>query len=328
MQWTNDARRAFRLKLATLYPGERDARALLEDARLNVAYIDLSGSPVSRWYEALTEANKHPGKLNQILALAHERYADDPLLADMARGNFSDITPPTVSNWRGGAPAFEKIIGTESTLVPVSFLERGLERARAVARVRVPGGYGTGFLIREDLLLTNNHVIATPDAARGSFADFNYQRTLAGELAGALSLALSPDIAFATSVEHDWTVVGVEGRPGESHGTIRMRQVGVMQNEFVQIIQHPQGGEKQIAYRMNVVAYADAEVVQYLTDTLPGSSGSPVFNRDWQLVALHHSGGLLAEPTNPGGRFLRNEGIYVNTLITDLRSRGILPTDS
>ena len=56
MQWTNDARRTLRLKLATLYAGEREARALLEDAGLNVAYIDLSGSPVSRWYEALAEA--------------------------------------------------------------------------------------------------------------------------------------------------------------------------------------------------------------------------------------------------------------------------------
>src|SRR5262249_22643308 len=26
------------------------------------------------------------------------------------------------------------------------------------------------------------------------------------------------------------------------------------------------------------------------TDTLPGSSGSPAFNKDWEVVALHHSG--------------------------------------
>ena len=29
----------------------------------------------------------------------------------------------------------------------------------------------------------------------------------------------------------------------------------------------------------------------YLADTQPGSSGSPVLNRHWEVVALHHSGG-------------------------------------
>lgn len=28
----------------------------------------------------------------------------------------------------------------------------------------------------------------------------------------------------------------------------------------------------------------------YLTDTLPHSSGSPVFNSEWEVVALHHAG--------------------------------------
>ena len=30
--------------------------------------------------------------------------------------------------------------------------------------------------------------------------------------------------------------------------------------------------------------------INYRTNTDPGSSGSPVFTMDWDLVALHHSG--------------------------------------
>ena len=30
--------------------------------------------------------------------------------------------------------------------------------------------------------------------------------------------------------------------------------------------------------------------VQYRTNTLGGSSGAPCFNKDWELVAMHHSG--------------------------------------
>jgi len=57
----------------------------------------------------------------------------------------------------------------------------------------------------------------------------------------------------------------------------------------------------------NFVEYADTQVVQYTTSTEPGSSGSPVFNDDFEVVAIHHSGGMLAEPGS-GRRYLRNAG--------------------
>jgi len=60
----------------------------------------------------------------------------------------------------------ERIIGDQSPLLPISFLEIGLERARAVARIVCPDGVGTGFLIRDNLLITNNHVISKPEEAR------------------------------------------------------------------------------------------------------------------------------------------------------------------
>ena len=44
-----------------------------------------------------------------------------------------------------------------------------------------------------------------------------------------------------------------------------------------------------MAFRSNLlVSLADATRLIYETDTLPGSSGSPVFNDQWQLVGLHH----------------------------------------
>ncbi|MBK9054813.1 MAG: trypsin-like peptidase domain-containing protein, partial [Chloroflexi bacterium] len=40
----------------------------------------------------------------------------------------------------------------------------------------------------------------------------------------------------------------------------------------------------------NFVAFADTRIIQYLTSTEPGSSGSPVFNNDFVVVGIHHSG--------------------------------------
>ena len=93
------------------------------------------------------------------------------------------------------------------------------------------------------------------------------------------------------------------------------------------IIQHPGGGPKQIALAHNLVTFVNHQFVHYLTDTMPGSSGSPVFNEAWQVIALHHSGGWLREP---GGKeqLFRNEGIAIEPLLSGAQellrgSRGV-----
>src|SRR5687768_13871379 len=81
----------------------------------------------------------------------------------------------------------ERIID-ESDLLPVWFLEQGIQVQRAVARVVLtkvltvdgqtflPGtGWGTGFLVGSRLLMTNNHVIPDTDFAGKVKFQFNYQ---------------------------------------------------------------------------------------------------------------------------------------------------------
>ncbi len=50
---------------------------------------------------------------------------------------------------------------------------------------------------------------------------------------------------------------------------------------------------------------------------MKGSSGSPVFNDDWEVVALHHAGGMLLEPETKR-RYFRNEGILISAILDDL----------
>jgi V8-like Glu-specific endopeptidase len=101
--------------------------------------------------------------------------------------------------------------------------------------------------------------------------------------------------------------------------------VEIRKDDFVNIIQHADGLPKQIALYHNVVTYVNGNRVQYLTDTLPGSSGSPVFDSRWRVVAVHHSGGWLTEP-NSKHRYYRNEGININAVIQGLTKIGIYPT--
>jgi V8-like Glu-specific endopeptidase len=60
-------------------------------------------------------------------------------------------------------------------------------------------------------------------------------------------------------------------------------------SEHVIVVQHPNGGYKQIVLTSNYVVAIKGHVLHYTTDTMPGSSGSPVFNDSWQVVAIHHA---------------------------------------
>jgi len=180
---------------------------------------------------------------------------------------------------------------------------------------------GSGFIVNGDLLLTNHHVLPEPVMAAGSTVEFNYQLTADGLATEVDSYHPSPDRCFATSADDDWTVVALDRQP-ERWGSLRLQRSEPQVGDFVSIIQHPGGGYKHIGMYHNTVAYVGEGRVQYLTDTLPGSSGSPVFNDRWEVVALHHSGGMLREPGTKSW-YYRNEGIHINSVIAGAAAAGI-----
>lgn len=230
-----------------------------------------------------------------------------------------------IDRWRvslSPAEVQEKIIG-ENTLRPIFMLELALEASKAVVHLRIPKqgvgtALGTGFMMACDLLMTNNHVIATPGEAAGTEVRFNYQLDRHGVLCQPVPARALAGGLFHTNADLDFTVVQLEDPP--DFGALRLRPVQVRKDQRVAIIQHPGGHLKQISMQNNFVAYADRRVVQYTTSTLPGSSGSPVFNEDFEVVAIHHSGGMLLEPGAENRYYLRNEGISMIAVLDDLKA--------
>ncbi len=315
--------------LAGLYPTVQDARRVVEDAGLNPAFIAFNPKAVNNWFNILREAKKHH-KVPEIIQVAYEEYPENEWLALAQQDNLSAIQGPDIREdvpWEGpdDADRLEKIIGTRSTLLPISFLEMGLLKARSVARiVLADGATGSGFLTDGNLLITNHHVLPTEGVAKEAVVQFNYQNTIKGLDAPAEEFRLAPQDTFVTSPKEkdDWTAVCVEGNPNEKWGALKLTRVDPQAQDRVNIVQHPGGGPKQIALYHNVVVFVGHNRLQYLTDTLPGSSGSPVFDSDWRVVALHHSGGWLREPGSKRSYF-RNEGIHINAIIEGLVAEGI-----
>jgi V8-like Glu-specific endopeptidase len=307
--------------LANLYPQEADARRIAAKAGLKTAQIDFTGSSVSRWYHVVYNAEPR-NKVDHIVAAALEENPEFDWLKHARLG-----TPPPVIKgpedirWSGLASTgeFEKLMGARSTLVPVVYLKIGTARAKWVVRVkRADGSSGTGFIVAGGTLITNNHVLSTPEIAKSAVVQFNYQHGEDG-LSAPTTEAHLRDETFRTSIEDDWTAVTLEGDGMWTAGGLPLTRTPIGVGDYVNIIQHPGGGPKQVSLSANVVAYVGGGRVQYLTDTLPGSSGSPVFDVRWNVVALHHSGGWLTEPgTAFKNAYYRNEGIAIDRVIDGL----------
>lgn len=200
---------------------------------------------------------------------------------------------------RAGATP-EEIVNTAARFAdPSAWLIRFQEAMTAVCRIETPTSLGTGFLVRSDLVMTNCHVVANilhAPALIGQVKlrfDYRYDQQGNELSAGKIyQLDTNQSIRHSPKEELDFALLPVKGAPGDEllggrkRGwlTPEPRQLTASMPLF--ILQHPQGRRMEIA--VGQVDRVDSTRVWYNTNTQGGSSGSPCFGDDLNLVALHH----------------------------------------
>jgi endonuclease G len=214
----------------------------------------------------------------------------------------------------------------------------------------VAEGFATGFLIASNLILTNNHVFAAASECENCAIQFGYEK-VNGLLSEGTLFPLDPRVLFYTNPQLDFTVVGVSWAALVT-GTLlaQFRSLPlipttgkILVGQPISIIQYPDAGPKKYGVRDNELLIPPQDndpYLEYTTDTLPGSSGSPAFNRDWEVVALHHSGvpevkdgsimTIRGDPWRKGMpdsdiHWVANEGVRVSFICTDLSSAKVKP---
>ncbi len=235
--------------------------------------------------------------------------------------NMTAFSQPCASSVTVELDTRERILD-KNNLMSINYLERGLRVSRSVARIRIRSaqgqtlGFGTGFMVSPRLLMTNNHVLETANAAAFSLAEFNFQDDLTGRPLPTSVFELDPNVFFITDETLDFTLVAVKEKARDANGDLgELRFFGwnrliedegkAILGEYMNIIQHPNGEPKQLALRDNQFVDLLDNFLHYKTDTAPGSSGSPVFNDQWEIVGLHHSGVPLRDAN---GRILSTSG--------------------
>jgi endonuclease I/V8-like Glu-specific endopeptidase len=252
------------------------------------------------------------------------------------------------ANFASDVRTLERIIDGNDML-PVWYMEVGMKTARAVCKVNVvdendePQGSGTGILIAPNILLTNNHVLESAAMAVRSTAEFRFEKDPSARPLESTWYELDPNELFYTNVDLDFTLVYVKNLSSDENvnlsefGHIQLNgKVGkTREGEHVSIIQHPSGQPKTVALRNNTVTNINPDnFIHYVTDTEPGSSGSPVFSDRWEMVALHHSGvpavdaegnylNLNDQRWHPSQgqhmlKYVANEGIRVSSIVRDI----------
>jgi endonuclease G len=238
------------------------------------------------------------------------------------------IAEPTVLRKRiaqvlgEGADAADAAIDrllTGSDQLNVSYLERGMIAADAVACVEVRDGEsqllgsGTGFMISPRLLLTNHHVLPSADDAAQSWVHFRNEFDALGRSVEPCTFALDPSAFFFTDADLDVTVVAVSPETPDRRqqvsrfGWLRLSASDdtILPGEWLTLVHHPEGRGKQLSLRQNLLVRRDEANLWYATETAFGSSGAPVFNDSWQVVGVHRGG---APARDRDGRVLTVDG--------------------
>ena len=211
-----------------------------------------------------------------------------------------------------------------SDLAGVNFLDYGRVAADCVCRILVDGvAMGSGFLIAPGVLMTNQHVIRDTSDARLALLEFGFEFGFDDIKPARRKFEIDLTQPFAISHEDhlDFSIFHIKGEGLDSLGWLPLepRTDKILEGEPVVIVQHPNGREKELCLFNSELVQRVQAFLHYTTDTEPGSSGSPVFNRQWQVVALHHAS-LRLPVKHRGADVVANEGIRISRIMEALKT--------
>jgi len=274
---------------------------------------------------ALIQWAEASGRTDELVRVAHDRRPGNRKLAAF-RDRYLGSAQRQVTR-----DVLERLTDSAIRLKNPALWRDQMARAEScVCRVLVDGNpAGSGVLAGPGVVITNYHVVEHANGLPIQ-VEFGYRsdadgKTQSGQRCAATGAPLFerpysavdrqyPKTSVPAPDELDVAVLAVAGEPeralidGRPRGTIApVATPRLSPGELVTIIQHPLGGPLQFAYDRVLEINANRTRVTYKVQTQNGSSGSPCFDADWNLIAIHHSG----DPRTGSQLGEYNEGIPI-----------------
>ena len=280
-----------------------------------VVYQVLSAAEREGWTTKLLAAAREANPTNARLMALAEAWQLAPLRTGTRdalervisqEAGFLDITA-----WRERLGALEGQVGRVEVTVPGGTIK------------------GTAFLVGPGVCLTNYHVLGRviegTVAPSKALVRFDYKRSGDGvvlndgtvhRLPGSdwlidasppspVDSLVDPGQQLPQEDQLDYAVFRLTGEPGEesiggaSAGPKAPRRGWIDSAATAEpftaestmfVLQHPSGEPLKLAFAPIIGLNGNDTRVQHRVNTEPGSSGSPCFNRNLELSALHHGG--------------------------------------
>ena len=305
----------------------------------------------SRWAKKYAASSARAFELGSTLRQLEEVWQLDtttsdmgaavlPLLRDGLLKRSKGFFTVSAEEVRQTPASLEKVLGAD-LFQTIDWYRKGLARAQAVARIghEASRGDGTGFLVRgrdmhdslgdELMLLTNAHVVSSKpehNPAIPNFQEAGVTFHAAGSDGAGREYRIKEIVACSGPREYDFALVRLDppfaAEPPVPPYDLAMSLPANDGQQRVYIIGHPGGGTLSFSMQDNLLLDHDERLVHYRAPTEGGSSGSPVFNGQWRLIALHHAGFTSTNRlNNKGGTYAANEGISIFAIREELKKQ-------
>lgn len=316
--------------------------------RLNKTWALLAGIGANYdtgMVQVLTKA-RAAGWLGELITKAQQKVPGNPRLAALRQlGDLTGDPPPAFGR------TVEDIVRTDGGFADVIPWIRALDQIRGqICRIESPvgQGVGTGWLVADDLVMTNGHVVApilagarqaasyacrfdyATDAAgtsQGTVVPFGAAWKVGASPASDLELGLGPK--GPTLQELDYAVVRVASKVGTTPGpngaargkiVTKLATKAPAGGEILFILQHPSGDPLKMALGTSKGLNGNSTRVEHDVNTEGGSSGSPCFNAKLELVGLHNAGDPLYDGVH--GAPQSNSAVPVGLILAELAAAG------
>ncbi|MDJ0580693.1 effector-associated domain EAD1-containing protein [Crocosphaera sp.] len=257
------------------------------------------------------------GKIYRLILASYETNPENPELKDfyesivLKRFNLESSVKthdfgPNI-NWQGETDdiQLQSWLKPELDYWDVGFLKRAIEQSASVCRLEMPTRQiiGTGVLITPNKLLTNYHVLRPSEEdsletnALNTVLKFGCFTSDMGQETEGKSFKLdkeTPILCFSKTENLDYVLLQIEPLISQDKKIKPARwspQKLPMEKMGINVLQHPEGDSMKLSISQDGVTgvYQQNGLVQYVNKTSLGSSGSPCFDENWFLVALHHA---------------------------------------
>ncbi|ODH01469.1 hypothetical protein A4S05_28860 [Nostoc sp. KVJ20] len=350
MNFLGSDRKKLRKAILSAYPDPGDLEIMVNEELGENLHAIAGGGQLNQVVFNVIKWAETKGKLERLIMAAYDANSGNSDLKEFYHyiiekkfilnpisGESSVNIGPDIE-WLGPTEnvQLETYLQPEPEFLDAIFFKRAVENLASVCRIEISSQRtrGTGVLIANRLVLTNYHVLESKNNADiktnalNAILHFGYFSSDSKNESEGQIFKLDreqPILNFSPTEKLDYVLLQVEedivqAIPSKGIQPARWNASNLpVTGKGITLVQHPKGDTMKVCISRDGITgvYQERGLIQYVSKTEPGSSGSPCFDENWNLVALHHA---QRDRMFSSIRGTIREGVLFNSIYQEIKS--------